>query len=114
MAQDFERTITSNIDTSFATIRAASDSDDAIIGIRLVNVSDTSAITVDVKIVDNSNSDADLGFLIKNAPIPVGSSLELIDGGSKIILQSGDQLFVQSNTDASLNCYVSFVDQIST
>ena len=66
MAQDFERTITSNIDTSFATIRAASDSDDAIVGIRLVNVSDTSSITVDVKIVDNNNSDADLGFIIKN------------------------------------------------
>ena len=29
MAQDFERTITNNIDTSFVTIRAASDSDDA-------------------------------------------------------------------------------------
>ena len=28
MAQDFERTITSNIDTSFATVRAASNSDD--------------------------------------------------------------------------------------
>ena len=114
MAQDFERTITKNIDTSFATIRAASNSNDAIIGIRLVNVSDTSSITVDVKIVDNSNSDADLGFLIKNAPIPVGSSLELIDGGSKIVLQTGDELFVKSDTDASLNCYVSFVDAIST
>ena len=53
-------------------------------------------------------------YLIKNAPIPSGSSLELIDGGSKIVLQNGDQLFVQSNTDASLNCYVSFVDAIST
>ena len=57
-------------------------------------------------------SDLDV-YLIKNAPIPVGSSLELIDGGSKIILQSGDELFVKSDTDASLNCYVSFVDQIS-
>ena len=114
MAQDFERTITKNIDNSFVTIRAASNSDDAIVGIRLVNVSDTTSITVDVKIVDNNDSDALLGHIIKNAPIPVGSSLELIDGGSKIVLQNGDQLFVQSNTDASLNCYVSFVDAIST
>ena len=51
--------------------------------------------------------------LIKSAPIPVGSSLELIDGGNKIVLQNGDQLFVKSDTDASLNCYVSFVDAIS-
>ena len=70
MAQDFERTITSNIDTSFVNIRAASNSDDALVGIRLVNVSDTTSITVDVKIVNNNDSDALLGYIIKNAPIP--------------------------------------------
>ena len=43
----------------------------------------------------------------------MGGSLELIDGGSKIVLQNGDALKVQSSTDASLNCWVSFVDTIS-
>jgi len=38
----------------------------------------------------------------------------LIDGGSKIVLQSGDILKVKSNTADSLNCWVSFVDAIST
>ena len=114
MAQDFERTITNNIDTSFATVRAASDSDDAIVGIRLVNVSDTSSITVDVKIVDNNNSDADLGFIIKNAPIPVGSTLELIDGGSKIVVQEHDKIQAKSSINNSLDVIVSAVDAIST
>ena len=111
MAQDFERTLTANIDTSLADIRATSNSDDAIVGIRMANTH-TSQITVDVAITDNSNNVT--AYLIKSAPIPVGGALELIDGGSKIVLQNGDQLFVQSNTDASLNCYVSFVDAIST
>ena len=114
MAQDFERTITKNIDNSFVTIRAASNSDDAIVGIRLVNVSDTTSITVDVKIVDNNDSDALLGHIIKNAPIPVGSSLELIDGGSKIVVQEHDEIQAKSSINNSLDVIVSAVDAIST
>ncbi len=119
MAQDFERAVAkdSSSDINIGTTARAvfdCDSDDAIVGIRMANVI-TSQITVDcfVRTAAAGGSDLDV-YLIKNAPIPSGSSLELIDGGSKIVLQNGDQLFVQSNTDASLNCYVSFVDAIST
>ena len=74
----------------------------------------TRQITVDVFIETTAAGGSDLNcYLIKGAPIPVGSALELIDSGSKIILQNGDELKVQSNTDASLNCWVSFVDSIS-
>ena len=119
MAQDFERAVAkdSNSDINIGTTARAvfdCDSDDAIVGIRMANVI-TSQITVDcfVRTAAAGGSDLDV-YLIKNAPIPSGSSLELIDGGSKIVLQNGDQLFVKANTDASLNCYVSFVDAIST
>ena len=119
MAQDFERAVAkdSSSDINIGTTARAvfdCDSDDAIVGIRMANVI-TSQITVDcfVRTAAAGGSDLDVYF-IKNAPIPSGSSLELIDGGSKIVLQNGDQLFVKSNTDASLNCYVSFVDAIST
>ena len=94
MAQDFERTITKDIDASLADIRATSNSDDAIVGIRLANTS-TSQIEVDVAVTDNSNNV--VGYVIKKAPIPAGSSLELIDGGSKIVLQSGDKLRAKAN-----------------
>ena len=113
MAQDFERTITKDIDAGLATIRAASDSDDAIVGLRLANTT-TSTITADVVIVDNNNSDAVLGYIIKNAPIPAGSSLELIDGGAKIVMQNGDALKVKSDTASSADVWVSVVDAIST
>ena len=119
MAQDFERAVAKDAvdDINIGTTARAvfdCDSDDAIVGIRMANVI-TSQITVDcfVRTAAAGGSDLDV-YLIKNAPIPSGSSLELIDGGSKIVLQNGDQLFVKSNTDASLNCYVSFVDAIST
>jgi hypothetical protein len=111
MAQDFERTITKDIDASLADIRATSNSDDAIVGIRLANTT-TSQIEVDVAITDSSDSVT--AYIIKNAPIPAGSSLELIDGGSKIVLQSGDKLRAKSNATNSLDVVVSAVDAIST
>ena len=111
MAQDFERTITKDIDASLADIRATSNSDDAIVGIRLANTT-TSQIEVDVAITDNSDNVT--AYIIKNAPIPAGSSLELIDGGSKIVLQSGDKLRAKSNATNSLDVVVSLVDAIST
>ena len=110
MAQDFERTITKDIDASLVDIRATSNSDDAIVGLRLANTS-ASTITADVVITDNSN--AVLGYIIKNAPIPQGSSLELIDGGAKKVLQSGDKLRAKSDATNSMDVVVSAVDTIS-
>ena len=119
MAQDFERAVAAdstsdiNIGASAVTV-FTSNSDDAIVGIRLANVT-TSQIKVDVFVETAAAGGGDLNvYLIKNAAIPTGSSLELNDGGSKIVLQNGDALKVQSDTADSLNCYVSFVDAIST
>ena len=111
MAQDFERTLTKDIDASLTDIRATSDSDDTVVGLRLVNTS-TSTITADVAITDNSNNVT--AYIIKNAPIPSGSSLELIDGGAKIVLQSGDKLRAKSDATDSMDTIVSVVDAIST
>ena len=111
MAQDFERTLTQNIDATLVDIRAESNSDDAIVGIRLANIT-TSQIEVDVAITNSGNTVQ--AYIIKNAPIPAGSSLELIDGGSKIVLQSGDKLRAKSNATDSLDVVVSAVDAIST
>jgi|TARA_R100000808_G_scaffold18535_1_gene40605 hypothetical protein len=108
MAQDFERYIQRNVGTSAATVHT-SNSDDAIISIRCANTT-TSTINVDVFINDGSND----YYLIKNAPIVSGGSLELIDGGSKIVMQNNDILKAKSDTASSLDVWASFVDAIST
>ena len=110
MAQDFERTLTKDIDASLTDIRATSNSDDAIVGIRLANTS-TSTITADVAITDNSNNVT--AYIIRYVKIPSGSSLELIDGGAKIVLQSGDKLRAKSDATNSMDVVVSAVDAIS-
>ena len=39
---------------------------------------------------------------------------QLLDGGAKVIVESGDRLYVQSDTASSLDVWVSTVDDIST
>jgi hypothetical protein len=108
MAQDFERNTSNAVGTSAVTLRTA-NSDDAIVGIMIANVA-TSQINVEVYINDGSN---DI-HLVKDAPIPVGSSLQVLDGGAKIVMQSGDALNVKSDTASSADVWVSVVDAIST
>ena len=119
MAQDFESAVAYDssgdvdIGTTPRTI-LTSNSDDALVGIRLANIHGSAAVTADVYITSSASGGSDDSYLIKNATIPFGSSLELIDGGAKIVLQSGDVLKAVCNTADSLNVWVSYVDAIST
>ena len=108
MAQDFERHINRNTGTGAVTVHTA-NSDDTIVGIRLCNVHASSSINVDVYIVNGGNN----FYLAKTTPISVGGQLELVDSGSKIILQSGDALTIKSSVSASLDSVVSRIDAIS-
>lgn len=110
MAQNFKNQV-ETVTNSFEDILDQVDSFDTVIGIRLVNIL-TSTINVDVKIVRASPSGT--FYLIKNAPIAAGGSLELIDGGAKLVLQSGDKIQAQSDTANSLDTVVSYIDAIST
>jgi hypothetical protein len=83
MAQNFRNQIVRNTGTSAIDILNAVNSYDTVIGIRLANVA-ASAINVDIYIVRSATN----YYLIKSAPIPVGGSLELIDGGAKVVLES--------------------------
>jgi|TARA_S200002703_G_scaffold128255_1_gene115017 hypothetical protein len=108
MAQDFERNIARNIGTSAVTLRTA-NSDDALVGINLANTT-ASQILVDVFINDGSND----YYLVKEVPVPTGSSLQVLDGGAKVVMQSSDVLKIKSDTASSCDAWVSVVDSIST
>jgi hypothetical protein len=112
MAQDFERYGLNAVGTS-ATVVHTSNSDDAIISVRLSNIT-TSTINADVFITSSVTGGSQDHYLIKNAPIVAGGSLELIDGGSKIVIESGDVVKAQSDTASSLSVWMSVVDAIST
>ena len=111
MAQNFRNYLTRNTGTVAVDILpvAQVDSYDAVVGIRLANVHASTDIEVDVYIVRTNNY-----YLIKAVPIVVGGSLELIDGGSKVVLHSGDKIMAVSDTASSLDVVVSYIDAIST
>ena len=111
MAQDFERSYASSISNSSGspTTLVTSNSDDAIVSIRCVN-KHTSAVNVTV-LISSGGTDY---FVIKDAPLPLGGSLELIDSGSKIVIQSADVLKAYADTASAVDVLVSYVDAIST
>ena len=108
MAQNFRRYTSNNVGASAATLFTA-NSYDTIVGIYVANVT-SSSVLASVYINDGTN---DI-HLIKDAPIPAGSALQVLDGGSKVIVQSGDVLKVISDTASSLDVWVSAVDDISS
>jgi hypothetical protein len=108
MAQNFRRYTSNAVGTSAATLFTA-NSYDTVVGISVANIT-SNAINVDVYINDSSN---DI-YLVKDAPIPAGSALQVLDGGAKFVVQSGDALKVVSDTASSADVWVSAVDDIST
>ena len=111
MALNFRRYKENAVGATPVDIPDGSDFDtyDTIIGISVANIVG-STINVDVYINDGSNNI----YLVKTAPIPSGGALQLLDGGAKVVVQSGDRLYVVSDTASSADVWVSVVDAIST
>ena len=111
MAQNFRRYHLNAVGVTAADIPDAANFPTGyhtIISIRMANV--TSNMIMASAYINNGTDDISL---IVNAPIPAGSSLELIDGGSKIVVTDADRLWVQSDTAASMDVTVSVVQEIS-
>ena len=112
MAQDFEKAYKSQVTDSAHTL-FTSNSDDAIVGIRLTNIT-TSAITVDCWVdVAAAGTTASIVYLADDLSIAPKSSVELIQGGSKVVIQNTDLLRAQASAVNSCAAYVSYIDAIS-
>jgi len=110
MAQDFESN--GKRITSSDTLIYSSNSDDAVVGLRFANIL-TTTDTLSVWITDAQDSDA-VRYLIKDVSVPPASSIELIQGASKVVIQTGDKVRAQSGTANGFDCWISIVDAIST
>ncbi len=108
MAQDFRNDLASATGTGAATLITAGDYD-AVIGIRCCNIVATT-ILVDVYITNSATN----YYIAKDVSIPPNSAIELIQGGAKIVLKSGDVLYAVSDTASSLDTVTSYIDTISS
>ena len=90
MANAFKNVTESTIATSLTDVitAAGSGAETTVIGMTIANTH-TAQVTVDVQLVPASG---DTVYIIKGAPIPVGSSLIVVGGEQKVVLEAGDKL----------------------
>lgn len=111
MANTFKSDTKSSVVTDAVTstntniVTAGGSATLVILSILISNKTGTSAQT-DVFLV----TAGDNVHLIKNAPVPAGSSLEII-AGSKVIMESNDVLRINAGTASALDASISYLEQ---
>jgi hypothetical protein len=120
MANDFKRFTVSSVNTSVGASASAvytvpssgSAMESIVIGITLANKTST-GVTASV-FLDNFSGSNDV-YIVKDATIPAGSSLEVMSG-NKIVLQNdgsaGDVLRVSSSTATAIDTTISVLEDV--
>ena len=101
MANTFTRKVQRSIGTSLTAIGSytvAADTDVTVIGLTVANTS-AGQVLVDATLNDGSNDT----YIVKNAPVPAGSSLVIIGGDQKVVLTTNDSIKVKSDTAGSVD-----------
>ena len=106
MANTFRLATKANVGvTSVGIYTAPSNATSTIIGITLANISG-SGINVTVGI---ARTFADDVSILRNVPIPQGSTLEVMQG-NKIVLEPSDTITAKSDVTASLDVAVTLLE----
>ena len=108
MANAFKNKTQSQIGTALTplesyTVPAATET--TVIGLTIANTS-SAQIEVDATLNDGSND----FYIVKEAPVPVGSSLVVIGGDQKVVLMPGDSIKVKSSAGTSADAIMSILE----
>ena len=81
-----------------------------VLGLLLCN-NDSSQRTVDVKIESDTNDteNNETVFLVKDAPVPAGSTLELL-AGNKVVLQATDVMKIDCDVASKIDATLSIME----
>jgi len=106
MANTFKLKTKANVGvTTVGIYTAPAATTTVVIGITLANTSG-SGVNVGVGITRPSADDVKV---LKNVPIPQGSSLEFM-GGNKVVLETADTLTVNSDTNNSIDATLTIME----
>ena len=99
--------------TPYTVYTTPSSTTTVVIGLILTNIH-TAQVTADVKLESDTSAGGraatnGTSFLVKDAPIPVGSSLELLTGG-KVILETGDLLRIDCSVADKISGTLSIME----
>jgi hypothetical protein len=106
----FKNAIRSGVNNTWTTIYTApSGKTSYIIECDVASTGNT-GVQASVRVTDSSASVT--AHVVKNAPIPVGSAIQIIDG-QKLVLESGDVLQVMcDSTGQTVDVIVSLVEDV--
>ena len=93
--------------TPDALYTAGSGKTTIILGLTLANVH-TSQVTASVTIIDSSNSN-ETSHVVKDIPIPVGSSMEIMSG-NKIVVEASDIVKVDCSVADKISATMSIME----
>ena len=116
MANDFKNGIKVDVGTTAVDVYTVPATKASILIEVDVANKHTSAITAGVKIYDSATGGSPataVGYLVKDAPIPVGGSLQAI-AGQKIVLEPEDKLKVQTSVNGSADVVCSILEDVNT
>jgi hypothetical protein len=111
MANTFKLKTKAGIDASLTTVYTVpSSTTTVIIGLTVANVKGAS-VTADAQIVTASSSgeNADDVYVVKDIPLPSGSSIEVMSG-NKIVLETGDIVKVKGSTTDAVDAILSIME----
>ena len=102
MANDFKGVQSVNVTAVTTVYTAPANKDSIILELDIANTT-ASAVTASAEVLDSSAStDA---YIVKDAPIPAGSSLQVISG-QKVILETGDSIRVTASGACDVVCSI--------
>ena len=111
MANTFKLKTKAGIDASLVTIYTVpANTTTVIIGLTISNIKGSS-VTSDAQIVTASSSgeNADDVYLVKDIPLPTGSSIEIMSG-NKIVLEEGDIVKVKGSVTNAVDALLSVME----
>lgn len=109
MANTFTRKLSRQVGTTATDIGSytvGADTTTVVVGLSVTNRTG-SAITANVFIQDQATANT---YLVTNAPISSGSSLVVGGGDQKLVLITGDKVYVQSSASSSLDAVMSIME----
>jgi len=109
MANTFIRKTERNIGTSLTQIDSyevtGTGKIATVIGLSVSNTT-SSAVDIDAALNDGSND----FYIVKNCPLPSGSTVVLVGGDQKVVMEENDLIKVKSSASSSVDVVMSILE----
>ena len=112
MANTFKNKTSKGVGTSLTQIGSytvAASTQTTVIGLSVSNITGSS-VDVDVQLSSNAGSDTNDIRIVKGVPIPSGSTVVLIGGAQKLVMETGNLLKIKSSAASSLDVVMSILE----